>query len=93
MGLKIESKVVLVFWCHLAYLFFNIFMTFFFIYLFTLPLIVVDLIIIYRVFFMYFCNLNVIFTLIFLKITLIHNLLMFCKIRRKIKQSNGVTNL
>ena len=38
---------------------------------------------------MYFCNLNAIFTPVFLKITLIPHLLMFWRIRRKIKQSDG----
>ena len=35
------------------------------------------------------CNLNARFTPIFVKITLIPDLLMFCRIRRKIKQSDG----
>ena len=45
-------------------------------------LIGVDLISIYRVFCMYFCNLNARFTPIFLNITLILNLLMFCRNRK-----------
>ena len=53
----------------------------------------VDLISIYRVFCMYFCNLNTRFTPIFLKISLIPYFLMFCRIRRKIKQSDGETKL
>ena len=44
---------------------------------------------IYCVFSMYLCNLNTRFTPIFLKITLIPHLLMFFRIRRKIKQSDG----
>ena len=44
---------------------------------------------IYSVFCMYLCNLNARFTHIFLKITLIPHLLMFCWIKRKIKQGNG----
>ena len=44
---------------------------------------------IYSVFSMCFCNLNARFTPIFLKITLINHLLMFYKIKRKIKQGNG----
>ena len=43
---------------------------------------------IYRVFSMCLCNLNARFTPIFLNITLIPHLLMFCKIKRKIKQEN-----
>ena len=39
--------------------------------------------------FMCLCNLNARFTSIFLKITLIPHLLMFCRIRRRIKQSEG----
>ena len=35
------------------------------------------------------CNLNARFTSIFLKITLIPHLLLFCRIRRRIKQSEG----
>ena len=35
------------------------------------------------------CNLNARFTPIFIKITLIPHLLIFCKIRRKIKKSDG----
>ena len=45
-------------------------------------LIGVDLISIYRVFCMYFCNLNARFTPIFIKIKLIPHLLMFCRNRR-----------
>ena len=41
------------------------------------------------VFSRFLCNLNARFTPIFLKITLIPHLLMFCKIRRKIKQGKG----
>ena len=48
-------------------------------------LICVHFISIYSLFYMYFCNLNARFTPIFLKITLIPNLLMFCRTRRKIK--------
>ena len=44
---------------------------------------------IYSVLCMYLFNLNARFTPIFLKITLIPYLLMFCKIKRKIKQGNG----
>ena len=47
----------------------------------------VNLISIYSLFCMYFCNLNARFTPIFLKITLIPHLLMFCRTRRKIKQN------
>ena len=47
-----------------------------------------NLISIYGVFCMYFCNLNARFTSIFLKITSIPHLLMFCRTRRKIKQSD-----
>ena len=43
---------------------------------------------IYMVFFMYLCNLNARFTPIFIKITLIPHLLMFCKHWKKIKQRN-----
>ena len=44
---------------------------------------------IYSVFFcVYICNLNARFTPIFVKITLIFHLLMFCRIIRKIKQSD-----
>ena len=43
---------------------------------------------IYNVFFMCLCNLNDRFTPILVKITLIPHLLMFCRIRRKIKQSD-----
>ena len=43
---------------------------------------------IYRVFFMCLCNLNARFTPIFVKITLIPHLLMFYRIREKIKQSD-----
>ena len=49
------------------------------------PLIGVNHSNIYSVLFMWLCNLNARFTLIFLKITLILNLLMFCKIKREIK--------
>ena len=45
-------------------------------------LIGVDLVSICSVFYKYFCNLNARFTAIFLKITLIPHLLMFCKNRR-----------
>ena len=44
---------------------------------------------IYSVFSMCLCNLNARFTPTFLKITLIPHLLMFYKIKRKIKQGNG----
>ena len=44
---------------------------------------------IYSVLFMWLCNLNARFTPIFLKITLIPHLLMFCRIKREIKQGNG----
>ena len=49
----------------------------------------VNLISIYSVFCMYFCNLNARFTPVFLKITLIPHLLMFCRTRTKIKHSDG----
>ena len=44
---------------------------------------------IYSVFFMCLCNLKARFTPVFLKITLIPHLLMFCRIRKKIKQNDG----
>ena len=44
---------------------------------------------IYNVFFMCLCNLNARFTLIFVKIILIPHLLIFYRIKRKIKQSDG----
>ena len=44
---------------------------------------------IYIVFSRYLCNLNVRFTPIFLKITLIPHFLMFCRIKRKIKHRKG----
>ena len=44
---------------------------------------------IYIMFFMCLGNLNARCTPIFVKITLILHLLMFCRIRRKIKQSDG----
>ena len=44
---------------------------------------------IYSVFSRCLCNLNSRFTPIFLKITLIPDLLMFCRIKRKIKQGKG----
>ena len=44
---------------------------------------------IYSVFSMCLGNLNARFIPIFLKITLIPHFLMFCRIRRKIKQSDG----
>ena len=53
-------------------------------------LIGVDSIRIYRVFCMYFCNLNARFTPIFLKITLIPHLLMFCRNIKKRKQRKGL---
>ena len=49
----------------------------------------VNLTSIFNVFSMCLCNLNVIFTPIFLKNTLIPHLLMFCKIKGKIKQGKG----
>ena len=42
----------------------------------------VDLVSICSVFYMYFCNLYVRFTPIFLKITLVHHLVMFCRNRK-----------
>ena len=44
---------------------------------------------IYRVFFMCLCNLNARFTPVFLKITLIPQLLMFCMHGKKSKQIKG----
>ena len=44
---------------------------------------------IYSMFSRFLCNLNARFIPIFLKITLIPNLLMFCRIKRKIKQGNN----
>ena len=44
---------------------------------------------IYSVFSKCLCNLNARFTPIFLKITLIHHFMMFCRIKRKIKQGKG----
>ena len=44
---------------------------------------------IYSVFSKYLCNLNARFTSIFLNITPIPHLLMFCRIKRKIKQGKG----
>ena len=44
---------------------------------------------IYSLFSKCLCNLNARFTPIFLKITLIPHVLMFCKIKRKIKQGKG----
>ena len=44
---------------------------------------------IYSMFFRCLCNLNARFTPIFLNITLIPHLLMFCRIKRKIKQGKG----
>ena len=49
----------------------------------------VNLITICSMCFMCLCNINVRFTYIFLKIKLILHLLMFCRIRRRIKQSEG----
>ena len=49
----------------------------------------VNLITICSMCFMCLCNINVRFTNIFLKIKLILHLLMFCRIRRRIKQSEG----
>ena len=52
----------------------------------TWPLICVNHTSIYSVFSKCLCNLNARFTHIFLKITLIPHLFMFCRIKRKIKQ-------
>ena len=58
-------------------------------YRYFVPWISVNHTSIFRVFSRFLCNIKARFTPIFLKITLIPHLLMFCKIRRKIKQGKS----